>query len=133
MPGWTELSSYSALAALFFGGITALSFWAVGRTACGRYLRSVPDFLRFPTECVAGGLVLGLSVQLLAMAHFSSAVVMKSVWGCGAAVALLVLLRCARPSAVLLGRRKTHDTAGWLWAPVWLLGAALLLAAFGAA
>lgn len=123
MPGWSELSSYSVLATLLFGLLTAFSFWGVGRLVCWRALAPLPDFLRLPAECVAGAIVTGLLVQVMAMCDVSRSAPMRMLWMTSVAAAVL---------AVICSFRARSPAAGWRptlwWAPAALMAAVLLLA-----
>lgn len=130
MPGWHELASYSPVWALLSGTLTALTFWGVGRVVGGRWLRSSPDFVRYPAELIAGVLTVSLVVQAFAMADASSAPTMSAVWYLGLAVPALSL------GAPLLARarRRPHGLplptkVGWWWAPAIVLCIALLISA----
>lgn len=124
MPGWMELSSYSLPATLWFGLLTAFSFWGLGRLLCARALQRVPDFLRSPAECVAGVIVTGLLVQILAMCGASHSDTMRGVWIAGVIAAVGALLWSVRSGPWLPARRRLS----WFWAAYALVAAALLLA-----
>ena len=139
MEGWVELSSYSPLAALLYGSATALSFWGIGRLLCGRALTRVPDFLRLPGECVAGVVVLGLLVEILAMLGASRAGLMRAVWIAGVIAGAIAVVWTVRGRSG--SRAKGGASAGGesgsaganyklvaYWVPAALMGAALLLA-----
>lgn len=127
MSGWHELASYSPWWVSLSGSLTAFSFLGVGRIVGGRWLRSTPDFVRYPAEAVAGVLTISLVVQVFAMADASQAPVMAAVWYLNLLVAALSLV------APLLARARQRHAAldslprlGW-WAPVLVLCVALLI------
>ncbi len=149
MEGWIELSSYSLLAALLGGLATALSFWGVGRLACGRFLAGVPDFARLPGECVAGVILMGLLVQVLAMCDVSNSGAMRALWIAGGAAGVISLAQSVRAALVRKGASARDSRVGldgdatardspstaharallnWYWAPAALMAVALLLA-----
>jgi hypothetical protein len=128
MPGWHELASYSPWWAFLAGTLTAVIFWGVGRVVGGRWLRRVPDFVRYPAELVAGVLVVSLVVQVFAVAHASRAPVMSPVWYLGLLVAVLSV---GAPLAAQAWRRapafRLPPSVGWWWTPVVVLCIALLI------
>jgi hypothetical protein len=128
MPGWHELVSYSPWWAFVCGTLTAATFWGVGRVVGGGWLRSVPDFVRYPAELVAGVLTVSLVVQVFALADASTAPVMIVVWYLGLLVAALALVV---PPVMQAWRRppvfRFPPRAGWWWAPVLVMCVALLM------
>jgi hypothetical protein len=126
MPGWHELAAYTSWWAFLSGTLTALSFWGIGRTVGGRWLRSAPEFARYPAEAIAGVLTVSLIVQACAMANASGTRPMAAVWYLGLIVAALSL------GAPLVGRAQQHQgrrfspQLGW-WAPAIVLCIALLI------
>ena len=128
MPGWHELASYSPWWAFLSGTLTAFSFWGVGRAIGGTWLRSVPDFARYPAEIIVGVLAVSLVVQAFAIGDVSRAPAMTAVWYLDLFVALVSL----GAPLVAQARRRPHGLrflpdAGWWWAPVIVLCIALLL------
>ena len=127
MPGWHELASYSPWWALLSGTLTAATFLGVGRVVGGTWLRSIPDFLRYPAEAVAGVLTVSLLVQAFALAQASREPEMAVVWYLGLLVAALSL---GAPLVVRLrrGQRRWRFSAEVWWAaPAVLLCIGLLI------
>jgi hypothetical protein len=127
MPGWHELVSYSPWWTLLSGTLTAVTFLGVGRVAGGPLLRSIPDFLRYPAQAVAGVITVSLVVQAFALADVSRAPEMAAVWYASLLVAVLSL------GAPLVARaRRAHggfrfSSTLWWAAPAVVLGIALLI------
>jgi hypothetical protein len=127
MPGWHELASYAPWWVFLSGTLTAFTFWGVGRIVGGRWLRSAPDFVRYPAEAVAGVITVSLVVQAFAMAHASGSPTMAAVWYLDLFVAALSL----GPAFIARARRRHEGSGfppnlGW-WTPVVVLCIALLL------
>ncbi|HEY2037709.1 MAG TPA: hypothetical protein VGG96_11885, partial [Steroidobacteraceae bacterium] len=125
MPGWHELAAYSPWWAFLSGTLTAFSFWGVGRVVGGKWLRSVPDFVRYPAELLAGILTVSLIVQVLAMADASRAPTMAAVWYLCLLVALLSV------GVPLVAQARAHRfrisaKMRW-WVPVVVVCIALLM------
>jgi hypothetical protein len=94
MPGWAELTSYNALAALALGALQAFCFWGVGRLLCRDALRGTPAGLGLVAECVAGVLAISLTVQCLAMLQVTTAGSLRAIGVVELAAADFRLLSC---------------------------------------
>ena len=127
MPGWHELISYSPGLALLSGTLTAFAFLGVGRLIGGRWLRSIPEFLRYPAEAVAGVLTVSLVVQAFALAGLSRIPEMAALWYLALLLAVLSL------GAPLIGQARQglgefrFSPQVWWVAPAVLLCFALLM------
>lgn len=128
MPGWHELASYSPFRAFLYGTLTAATFWGVGRAVGGASLRSVPAFVRYPAELVAGVLTVSLVVQIFAMAHVSRPAIMSAIWYLSLLAAAVPLGAVPVVAAMRApGGLRLSSALGW-WVPVTVLCVALLLA-----
>lgn len=145
MHGWVELSAYRPLVALLCGSATAGSFWGIGRLLCGRALARAADFIRVPAECVAGVIVLGMLVEIVAMGNASQISVMRGAWILAVIAGAIAAIQSAwhrggdDPPAMPDSVSPAHSVAATMssgsrliiigyWLPAALLSAALLLA-----
>jgi hypothetical protein len=127
MPGWAELTSYSAVAALALGALQVFCFWGVGRLLCRDALRGTPAALGPVAECVAGVLAVSLTVQCLGMLQATTAGTLRALYVVELAAAALALRRTWGVRLPAAAHGTATNISGWL-APALLAGALLLAA-----